>query len=75
VTFGRALQCGIEDPGYARRIARLRAYYFDNSPDVVHYLTSVPLDETEDPGTQGRVFQNLETVAGRSPSSPALLAG
>ena len=31
VTLERTLQSGIEDLGYARRIARLRAYYFDNA--------------------------------------------
>lgn len=34
VTFERALQCGIEDLGYAHRIARLRAYYFEQSPEL-----------------------------------------
>jgi hypothetical protein len=34
VTFDRVLQSGIEDLGYARRIARLRAYYFDNAPEL-----------------------------------------
>jgi hypothetical protein len=29
VTFDRVLQSGIEDHGYAQRIARLRGYYFD----------------------------------------------
>jgi hypothetical protein len=33
-TFDRVLQSGIEDQGYARRIARLRGYYFDNAPEV-----------------------------------------
>ena len=35
VTFDRALQSGIEDFGYARRIARLRGYYFDHAPERV----------------------------------------
>jgi hypothetical protein len=42
VTFERALQSGIEDLGYARRIARLRAYYFDYAPELTRYLLSVP---------------------------------
>src|SRR6266576_7092176 len=41
VTFERTLQSGIEDLGYARRIARLRAYYFDNAPELAPYLLSV----------------------------------
>jgi hypothetical protein len=42
VTFERVLQSGIEDRGYARRIALLRAYYFDNAPELAPYLLSVP---------------------------------
>jgi hypothetical protein len=38
VTFERALQSGIEDYGYARRIALLRGYYFDNAPELAPYL-------------------------------------
>ena len=42
VTFARTLQSGVEDHAYARRIARLRAYYFDQAPELCHYLLSVP---------------------------------
>ena len=35
VTFQRTLQSGIEDQGYARRIAHLRAYYFDAAPELL----------------------------------------
>lgn len=42
VTFARTLQSGVEDHGYARRIARLRAYYFDQAPELCEYLLSVP---------------------------------
>ena len=42
VTFDRVLQSGIEDHGYARRIARLRGYYFDQAPELADYLLSVP---------------------------------
>jgi hypothetical protein len=41
-TFNRVLQSGIEDFGYARRIARLRGYYFQYAPELVGYLLSVP---------------------------------
>jgi hypothetical protein len=34
VTFARVLQSGIEDHGYARRIALLRGYYFDQAPEL-----------------------------------------
>lgn len=42
VTFNRVLQSGIEDFGYASRIARLRGYYFQYAPELVSYLLSVP---------------------------------
>jgi hypothetical protein len=42
VTFERVLQSGIEDLGYARRIALLRRYYFDEAPELIPYLLSVP---------------------------------
>jgi hypothetical protein len=38
VTFQRVLQSGIEDHGYAERIARLRTYYFDCAPELIPYL-------------------------------------
>jgi hypothetical protein len=41
-TFERALQSGMEDVGYARRIALLRGYYFDEAPELTSYLMSVP---------------------------------
>src|SRR5262249_56636487 len=41
VTFERTLQSGIEDLGYARRVAQLRAYYFDNAPELAPYLLSI----------------------------------
>jgi hypothetical protein len=34
VTFDRVLQSGVEDLGYARRIVRLRAFYFDAAPEL-----------------------------------------
>jgi hypothetical protein len=45
VSFERTLQTGIEDYGYARRIARLRAYYFDQAPELLPYLLSIPASE------------------------------
>ena len=44
VTFERVLQSGVEDQGYARRIALLHGYYFDNAPELAPY----PLPVTED---------------------------
>jgi hypothetical protein len=34
VTADRTLQSGIEDLGYARRIAALRGYYFEVAPEI-----------------------------------------
>src|SRR5437764_2275703 len=42
VTFERTLQSGMEDLGYARRIAMFRSYYFDQAPELAPYLMSVP---------------------------------
>lgn len=42
VTFERAVQSGMEDLGYARRIDLLRGYYFDEAPELAPYLMSVP---------------------------------
>src|SRR5262249_62299929 len=41
VTFDRVLQSGIEDLSYARRIIRLRDFYFDAAPELTPYLMSV----------------------------------
>jgi predicted lysophospholipase L1 biosynthesis ABC-type transport system permease subunit len=41
-TFNRVLESGIEDFGYASRIARLRGYYFQYAPELAGYLLSVP---------------------------------
>ena len=58
VTFDRVLQSGIEDHGYARRIARLRGYYFQYAPELVGYLLSVP-------PTERLMIQDYEAGAGR----------
>jgi hypothetical protein len=42
LTFERVLQSGIEDLGYARRIACCGGYYFDEAPELIPYLLSVP---------------------------------
>ena len=44
-TFEHTLQSGVEDYLYVRRIARLRAYYFDQAPELLPYLLSVPSSE------------------------------
>ena len=75
-TFARALQSGIEDLGYARRIARLRAYYFDNAPELGPYLLSVP--QADRLHVQGLWFgrsQPFVTIAGMVAAITSLLAG
>lgn len=65
VTFERVLQSGVEDYGYARRIALLRGYYFDNAPEITPYLLSVPAAERlHAVGLPGERFQGFLTVAG-----------
>ncbi len=76
VTFERVLQSGIEDHGYARRIARLRAYYFDAAPELAPYLMSVnPSERLAVQGIWARPFQKFLTVAGMVAVITAVLAG
>ena len=77
VTFDRVLQNGIEDRGYAQRIARLRGYYFDNAPELTRYLLSVPAEhrlEVQGLPTTWR-FQGFLTVAGMTAVIISVLAG
>jgi hypothetical protein len=76
VTFERTLQSAIEDLGYARRIARLRAYYFDTAPELTPYLLSVRREhrpQAED--LRGGYSQGFRTVAGMVGVITAVLAG
>jgi hypothetical protein len=76
VTFERVLQSGIEDYGYARRIALLRGYYFDNAPELSPYLLSVPPSERlRVQGLGGGRWQALRSVAGMVAVITAVLAG
>jgi hypothetical protein len=76
VTFERALQSGLEDLGYARRIARLRAYYFDHAPELAPYLLSVPpLERLNVQGLWAGRWQGFLTVAGMVGVITAVLAG
>lgn len=76
VTFERVLQSGIEDLGYARRIALLRGYYFDNAPELAPYLLSVPPEERlRVQGLGGDRWQGYRTVAGMVGVITAVLAG
>ncbi len=76
VTFERALQTGVEDYGYARRIALLRGYYFDHAPELAPYLLSVPESERlRVQGLGGDRFQGYRTVSGMLAVITAVLAG
>jgi hypothetical protein len=76
VTFERVLQSGVEDAGYARRIALLRGYYFDNAPELAPYLLSVPpSDRLRVQGILGGPWQGFRTVAGMVGVITAVLAG
>jgi hypothetical protein len=76
VTFDRVLQSGIEDSGYAHRIARLRGYYFQYAPELVGYLLSVPpTQRLRIQGLGGGPWQLFLTVAGMVSVITAVLAG
>ena len=76
VTFDRVLQSGIEDHGYAQRIARLRGYYFQYAPELVDHLLSVPAyDRLRIQGLKGGAWQKFLTVAGMVGMVTAVLAG
>ena len=76
VTFERTLQSGIEDHGYGRRIARLRAYYFDYAPELTAYLQSVqPPHRLAIQGLRGGRWQGYRTVAGMIAVITAVLTG
>ena len=75
VSFERTLQNGVEDRGYARRIARLRAYYFDEAPELLPYLLSVPAtDRLAVMGILGGRWQAWRTIAGMIAVITATLA-
>jgi hypothetical protein len=73
-TFHRVLQSGIEDLGYARRIAQLRDYYFDHAPELAGYLPS-PAEPLPTSGLGIARWQQFVTVAGMVAVITAVLAG
>jgi hypothetical protein len=76
VSFERTLQSGIEDYGYARRIARLRAYYFDQAPELLPYLLSVPpAERLPEQGLPRSRWQGWRSIAGMVAVITAALAG
>jgi hypothetical protein len=75
-TYNRVLQSGIEDLGYASRIARLRGYYFRYAPELVDYLYSVPPEQRLHlQGIGGRRSQKYLTIAATVGLVAAVLAG
>jgi hypothetical protein len=76
VTFERVLQSGVEDHGYAQRIARLRAFYFDCAPEIAVYLVSVPPPRRLSiQGLDTGSWQGFRTIAGMVGVVTAVLTG
>src|SRR3954451_21389910 len=76
VTFERALQTSIEDTEYVRRIALLRTYYFEHSPEISRYLVSdTPAERLHMGRVPGDRWQGYRTVAGMVAVLTAVLAG
>ena len=76
VTFERVLQSGIEDHGYAQRIARLRGFYFDWAPEMTGYLARVPPPQRlVIQGLDTGHWQGSRTIAGMVSVVTAVLAG
>jgi len=76
MTFQRVLQSGIEDHGYAVRISQLRAFYFDQVPQLTTYLPRVPAQEriVARGLSEGR-FQGFLTTAGMVAVVTSVLIG
>jgi hypothetical protein len=75
VTFERLRQSGIEDLDYARRIALLRGYYFDEAPELTPYLLSVPEHHQLRVDVSGGRWQAYRTAASMVAVITAVLAG
>jgi hypothetical protein len=76
LTFRRVLQSGVEDHTYARRIAALRAFYFEQVPQLTDYMPRFPAQErlTERGLSHGRL-QGFLTAAGMLAVVTAALVG
>jgi hypothetical protein len=76
VTFERTLQSSIEDTEYARRIALLRGFYFEQAPEIAPYLlTSPPAERLLMQRVPGDRWQGYRTVAGMVAVITSVLAG
>ena len=75
-TFNRVLESGIEDLGYASRIARLRGYYFQYAPELAGHLLSVPpAERLRMHGIGGGRGQKFLTISAMAGLVTAVLAG
>jgi hypothetical protein len=76
LTFERVVQSGMEDLSYARRIALLRGYYFDEAPELTPYLMNVPGPEPlRALGLWAGRWQAFRTAAAMVAVITAVLAG
>jgi hypothetical protein len=76
VTFGRTVQCSIEDTEYARRIELLRGYYFEQAPELGPYLVvAPPAERIRMESMPGDYWQGYRTVAGMVAVITAVLLG
>ncbi len=76
ITFQRVLQSGIEDHGYAERISQLRAFYFEQVPQLTPYMPRVPPQEQIIArGLSHGRLQGFLTAAGMVAAVTAVLVG
>jgi hypothetical protein len=76
ITFQRVLQSGIEDHGYAERIAQLRGFYFEQVPQLTPYMPRLPPQERIIArGLSDRRVQGFLTTAGMVAVVTAVLVG
>jgi len=76
LTFQRVLQSGIEDHGYARRISRLRGFYFESVPQLTNYIPRAPAEEAISArGLSHGRGQGFLTTAGMMAVITAVLIG
>jgi hypothetical protein len=76
MTFQRVLQSGIEDHDYARRISRLRAFYFEQVPQLGAYMPRVTAQEgLSARGLSHGRLQGFLTAAGMVAVVTAVLVG
>jgi hypothetical protein len=76
MTFRRVLQSGIEDHDYARRISRLRGFYFEEVPQLAQWIPRVTAQEhLSVRGLSAGRLQGFLTAAGMVAVVAAMLFG